>query len=117
MINWVSLTFFKKRRRAMLTNQAFSGYALMRLQFLQAEDPDSLREMESNGTLAGHLEKVERLTNERRSELELLLMQEEGATEALKATRGCGCPKRRPRRQKPGVGNPRSGGSNLENPS
>ena len=70
----------------MLTNQAFSGYALMRLQFLQAEDPDSLREMESNGTLAGHLEKVERLTNERRSELELLLMQEEGATEAIKAS-------------------------------
>ena len=70
----------------MLTNQAYSGYALMRLEFLQAQDPNTLKEMVANGSLTSHLEQAEQMTNARRAELEPLLMQEEGATEALKAS-------------------------------
>ena len=70
----------------MLTNEAFSGYAKMRLDFLLENSPELVREMEEDGSLSTHLEDVQKAVNERRSELEPILMQELGATEELKSS-------------------------------
>lgn len=70
----------------MLTSQAYSGYAKMRLEYLQSRNPEAARKMEQEGTLSSHLEQIERAANEARARSEAQLMQETGATEALKAS-------------------------------
>ena len=61
MINWVFLRFFKERSKDMLTDQAYSGYAAMRLAFLEENAPALLEGMREAGTLDAQLEEVYRV--------------------------------------------------------
>lgn len=85
MINWVFLRFFKERSKDMLTDQAYSGYAAMRLAFLEENAPALLEGMREAGTLDAHLEETEKLVNERRAQLEEVYRVQAGADEEQKA--------------------------------
>ena len=85
MINWVFLRFFKERSKDMLTDQAYSGCAAMRLAFLEENAPALLEGMREAGTLDAHLEETEKLVNERRAQLEEGYRVQAGADEEQKA--------------------------------